>query len=109
MRIMELVGLHEMTNRPQPVQLLGQSLVELDRRMLLIRHAHRIRNRACTPGKLRRWVVVTSMLFWGSVLALAASLTGLIAFGSAQLYAELASLGFAISLFTAICAAEARQ
>src|SRR5215207_356670 len=33
MRIGELVGRHEMTNRSQPVQLLGQSLVELNRRM----------------------------------------------------------------------------
>jgi hypothetical protein len=58
---------------------------------------------------MARSVVGAGMLLWGSVLALGASLTGLIAFGSTQLYAELALLGFAFSLFTAICAAEARH
>ena len=40
---MELVRRHEMTNRPQPANLLGQSLVELDRRMeeeVAFREAH---------------------------------------------------------------------
>src|SRR5262249_46036900 len=33
MRIVELVSRHEMTNRPQPQQFVGQSPVELGRRM----------------------------------------------------------------------------
>src|SRR5215510_1585892 len=40
---MELVRRHEMSNRPQPANLLGQSLVELNRRMeekVAVRKAH---------------------------------------------------------------------
>src|SRR5215831_12747881 len=43
MRVMELVRRHEMTNRPQPANLSGQSLVELNRRMeekVAVRKAH---------------------------------------------------------------------
>src|SRR5262245_5821663 len=43
MRVVELVRRHEMTRRPQPANLVGQSLVELDRRMkeeVTVRKAH---------------------------------------------------------------------
>src|SRR5262247_4379370 len=43
MRVVELVRRHEMTRRPQPPNLVGQSLVELDRRMeeeVAVREAH---------------------------------------------------------------------
>src|SRR5262245_65657654 len=43
MRVVELVRRHEMTRRPQPANLVGQSLVELDRRMeeeVAVREAH---------------------------------------------------------------------
>jgi len=42
-RIMELVGRHEMTNPTQAAQLLGQVLIELDRRMkeeVAVRETH---------------------------------------------------------------------
>src|SRR5215217_4329402 len=63
MRIMELVRRHEMTNRPQPVQLLGQALVELDRRMeeevavWQAHHCHSGRERKRQPDAAYRQVL----------------------------------------------------
>ena len=49
------------------------------------------------------------MVLWASVASLAASSAGLALLGAAPIIGELSSLGFAVSLFIAICAAEARS
>ena len=49
------------------------------------------------------------MVLWGSVVALLASLAGLVTFGSTHIIGDLAALVFVISLFTLICATEARS
>src|SRR5215216_6128506 len=67
MRVVELVRRHEMTNRPQPQQLVGQSAVELDRRMeeeVAVRKAHhchsgceRKRQLCSAYGQIFEWPV----------------------------------------------------
>ena len=48
------------------------------------------------------------MVLWGSVVALAAGAAGLVTLGS-TIAGDLAALVFVISLFTLICATEARS
>jgi len=49
------------------------------------------------------------MVLWGSVAALLASVAGLVTLGSIHIVGDLAALVFVISLFTLICATEARS
>jgi formate hydrogenlyase subunit 4 len=49
------------------------------------------------------------MVLWGSVVALLASVAGLVTLGSLHLVGDLAALVFVISLFTLICATEAKS
>jgi len=47
-------------------------------------------------------------MLWGSLFAVSVSLAGLTLFGSIRVVGDLLALAFALSLFTAICATEAR-
>ena len=49
------------------------------------------------------------MVLWGSVVALLASVAGLVTLGSIHIIGDLAGLAFVISLFTLICATEAKS
>ena len=49
------------------------------------------------------------MVLWGSVVTLLASLAGLVTLGSTYVLGDAFSLVFAMSLFTLICAMEARS
>ena len=49
------------------------------------------------------------MVLWGSVVALLASIAGLVTLGSIHIVGDLAGLAFVISLFILICATEARS
>ena len=49
------------------------------------------------------------MVLWGSVVALLASLAGLVTLGSTYVLGDASALVFAMSLFTLICAMEARS
>ena len=48
------------------------------------------------------------MVLWGSVVALLASVAGLVTLGSIHMVGDLAALMLAVSLFILICATEAR-
>jgi hypothetical protein len=48
------------------------------------------------------------MVLWGSLLALLASVAGLLTLGSTHILSDAWAVAFAISLFTLICAMEAR-
>jgi hypothetical protein len=49
------------------------------------------------------------MVLWGSVVALLASVAGLVTLGSIRIVGDLAALAFVTSLFILICATEARS
>ena len=49
------------------------------------------------------------MVLWGSVVTLLASLAGLVTLGSTYVLGDASALVFAMSLFTLICAMEARS
>jgi hypothetical protein len=49
------------------------------------------------------------MVLWGSVFVLLASVAGLVTLGSIHIIGDLAGLAFVISLFTLICATEAKS
>ena len=48
-------------------------------------------------------------MLWGSLFAVSVSLAALTQFGSARVVGDLLALAFALSLFTLICATEARE
>ena len=49
------------------------------------------------------------MLLWGSLLALLASVAGLVTLGSSSFLADVSAVAFVISLFVLICTTEARS
>jgi len=48
------------------------------------------------------------MVLWASLVALLASVAGLLTLGSTHIFGDAWAVAFAISLFTLICATEAR-
>ena len=47
------------------------------------------------------------MVLWGSLLALLASVAGLVTLGSSYILGGVSAVGFVISLFVLVCATEA--
>ena len=57
----------------------------------------------------RRSLEALAVVLWGSLLAVVASVAGLVTLGSRFLLGDLSAVAFTISLFILICATEARS